>query len=132
MTDSSNQEKLQRKKSHIYDLNEFLEYDTEKQCFNVKVDMIPITKKTYSFDEMMKKSNQVNKNKLKAIMNEFCIEGDYDFSEQEDKKGTNGSNTRLRIERALMQGLGIYEIFRFMEIDTAKRILMRKRQKSVQ
>lgn len=94
--------------------------------------MIPITKKTYSFDEMMKKSNQKNKDELKAIMNEFCVEGDYDFSGQKDKKGTNGSNTRLRIERALMQGLGIYEIFRFIEIDTDRRILMRKRKISNQ
>ena len=129
MIESSNQEKPQRKRHHIYDLNEFLEYDTEKQCFNVKMDMIPIKKKTYSFDEMIKKSNQENKDELKAIMKEFCIEGDCQFQRKKDEKGNTCSNARLRIERALMQGLGIYEMFRFMEIDTERCILMKKRKK---
>jgi hypothetical protein len=95
----------------INHLNEYLDYDIKKEKFIVLVDAIPVTRKEFSFDDMIRTTNIEKREELKKLMMEFCK-----FEWAKITKGTN-SNMRNRIENALMSGIGLIDAIRFMDTD---------------
>ena len=56
----------------INHLNEYLDYDIKKEKFIVLVDAIPVTRKEFSFDDMIRTTNIEKREELKKLMMEFC------------------------------------------------------------
>lgn len=113
------------KPQRIFQLNEYFDYDIKRQKFIARVDAIPLEKREFSFDDMIRTSNDEKKAELKRIMKDFC-EKDHAFVE----KGSC-SNMRARIENALIGGLKLGDAIRFMDTNNDQKYLVPRRKNRI-